>query len=382
LRIADWEIIRALFIYQSEIRIPHSEIFFAPILHLHLEFPHKLQTKKIFMNPETLSLEQLAGQRLMVGFEGRRFNQNLKFLVGGLKVGGIILFSQNAETPDQVKKLCGSVQAYARMIGQPPLIIAIDQEGGQVARLKKPFTQFPGNPAMKSRKDAIYFAERTAAELSQAGINMNLAPVLDVASKEIDSVVAGRSFGHDPVWVSKLGVTVISHLQRNKIMAIAKHFPGIGRTVFDSHIDLPIFDGDLSELESCDLVPFEAGIRGGVAGIMLSHIIYRKIDPQWPASLSQHVAGKLLRDRMRFSGITMTDDLDMGAINKHYDINTAIRQILQAGIDITLICHKGPNIEIAHKEILQNLKDSPELKTKGIESVRRIMDLKGKYLGI
>jgi beta-N-acetylhexosaminidase len=251
------------------------------------------------MNPETLSLEQLAGQRLMVGFEGRQFNPDLKFLIGDLKVGGIILFSQNAATPHQVKKLCGSVQEYARMNGQPPLMIAIDQEGGQVARLKKPFTQFPGNSTMKRKKDAVYFAETTAAELFQAGINMNLAPVMDVAPKEIDSIMAGRSFGHDPAWVSKLGVTVISHLQRNKIMAVAKHFPGIGRTVFDSHIDLPIFDGDLSELESCDLVPFEAGIRSGVAGIMLSHIIYRKIDPQWPASLSQRVAGKLLRERMR-----------------------------------------------------------------------------------
>ena len=165
-------------------------------------------------------------------------------------------------------------------------------------------------------------------------------------------------------------------------MAVAKHFPGIGRTVFDSHVDLPIFDGDLSELESCDLVPSEACIHSGVAGIMLSHIIYRKIDPQWPASLSQRVAGKLLRERMRFAGITITDDLDMGAINKHYDMKTVIRQILLAGIDITLICHKGPNIEIAYKEILQNLKDSPELKTKGIESVSRIMDLKEMYLGI
>jgi beta-N-acetylhexosaminidase len=211
---------------------------------------------------------------------------------------------------------------------------------------------------------------------------MNLAPVMDVAPKEIDSIMADRSFGHDPAWVSKLGVTVISHLQRNKIMAVAKHFPGIGRTVFDSHVDLPIFDGDLSELESCDLVPFEACIRSGVAGIMLSHIIYRKIDPQWPASLSQRVAAKLLRERMRFAGITITDDLDMGAINKHYDMKTVIRQILLAGIDITLICHKGPNIEVAYKEILQNLKDSPELKTEGIESVSRIMDLKEKYLGI
>ena len=334
------------------------------------------------MNPETLSVEQLAGQRLMVGFEGRQFNPDLKFLINDLKVGGIILFSQNAETPHQVKKLCGSVQEYARMNGQPPLMIAIDQEGGQVARLQKPFTQFPGNPAMKGKKDAVYFAETTAAELVQAGINMNMAPVMDVAPKEIDSIMAGRSFGHDPAWVSKLGVTVISHLQRNKIMAVAKHFPGIGRTVFDSHLDLPFFDGDLSQLESCDLVPFEACIHSGVAGIMLSHIIYRKIDPRWPASLSRIVAGKFLRERMRFTGITITDDLDMGAITKHYDIKTAIRQILLADIDITLICHKGPNIEIAYKEILQNLKNSAELKKKGLESVSRIMDLKAKYLGI
>jgi beta-N-acetylhexosaminidase len=336
------------------------------------------------MNPVNISTftdEQLAGQRLMVGFEGRQFNEDLKFLIADLKLGGIILFSQNIETPHQVKKLCGSAQEYARVHGQPPLMIAIDQEGGQVARLKKPFTQFPGNPTMKSKKDAIYFAETTAAELAQAGINMNLAPVMDIAPKEIDSIMAGRSFGHDPAWVSKLGVTVISHLQRNKIMAVAKHFPGIGRTIFDSHIDLPTFDGDFTDLESCDLVPFEACIDSGVAGMMLSHIIYKKIDPQWPASLSQHVAEKLLRKRMLFSGITMTDDLDMGAIHKHYEIKTAIQQILLAGIDITLICHKGPNIEIAYKEILQNLTDSPELKTKGIESVQRIMDLKKKYLG-
>lgn len=332
------------------------------------------------MNIRDFSDEQLAGQRMMVGFEGTQFNPDLEFLIGVLKVGGIILFSQNAETPNQVKNLCRSVQAYARTNGQPPLMIAVDQEGGEVARLKKPFTQFPGNPSMKSEKDAVYFAETSAAELVQAGINMNLAPVMDVAPKGIDSIMAGRSFGHDPVWVSKLGLTVISHLQRNNVMAVAKHFPGIGRTVFDSHIDLPIFDGDMSELESCDLVPFEACIRSGVAGIMLSHILYRKIDPQWPASLSQCVAETLLRERLRFTGITITDDLDMGAINKHYDMKTAIRQILMAGIDITLICHKGSNIEIAHKEILQNLKNSPELKIKGIESVRRIMALKRKYI--
>ena len=126
------------------------------------------------MDIKDFSDEQLAGQRLMVGFEGRQFNPDLEFLIADLKVGGIILFSQNAETPDQVKKLCGTLQEYARTKGQPPLMIAIDQEGGQVARLKQPFTQFPGNPTMKRKKDAVYFAETTAAELAQAGINMVL----------------------------------------------------------------------------------------------------------------------------------------------------------------------------------------------------------------
>jgi len=334
------------------------------------------------MNPETLSVEQLAGQRLMVGFEGKQFNQDLKFLIRDLKVGGIILFSQNTETPAQVKKLCEAVQEYARITAQPALIIAIDQEGGQVARLKEPFSQFPGNPAMKDVKDAILFAETTAAEFTRAGINMNLAPVMDVAPREINSIMAARAFGHDPKWVSKLGLTVISHLQLHHIMAVAKHFPGIGRTVADSHVDLPSCEHGLTELKSCDLIPFADSIAQEVAGIMLSHVIYPKIDPQWPASLSKQIAQNLLRERMRFSGISMTDDLDMGAINKHYDIKTAIRQILQAGIDLALVCHKGPNIAIAYQEIVDGLSRSQEIKAMGIASVKRIMALKEKYLGI
>ena len=334
------------------------------------------------MNPETLSMEQLAGQRLMVGFEGKQFDAHLKFLIRNLKVGGIILFSQNVETPEQVKKLCGAVQEYARLNGQPPLIIAIDQEGGQVARLKEPFTQFPGNSAMTDVADAVYFAQTTATELAQAGINMNLAPVMDVAPEEITSIMSARSFGKDPLWVSKMGLTIISHLQQNNIMAVAKHFPGIGRTVADSHIDLPSCECDLVDLESCDLIPFADSIGQEVAGIMLSHVIYKRIDPRWPASLSEQIALKLLRKRMRFSGISMTDDLDMGAIDKHYDIKTAIRRILKADIDMTLICHQGPNIEIAYQEILKHLQSSAEMKAMGIESAKRILALKKRYLGI
>ena len=332
------------------------------------------------MQVKAMTNKQLAGQRLMVGFNGTDLNEDLKFLIKQLKVGGIILFAQNLKTPAQIAELCGGIQNYAKLCEQPPLFIAIDQEGGEVARLKEPFTLFPGNPHMKSEADAAKFAEITASELRQLGINMNMAPVLDVAPEDIDSIMARRSFGSDPNWVALLGVKVIERLQRNKIMAVAKHFPGIGRTTLDSHLDLPVIDDEMAVIENFDLIPFNACIQHGVSGVMLSHIFYTKLDPQWPASLSVLIANDMLRQKMGFDGLVITDDLDMGAISKYYEIRHTIRQILAANIDLTLICHQGPNIEIAFEEILQRIKDSPEIKARGIESVQRIDKLKRQYL--
>jgi len=332
------------------------------------------------MQATTFSDKQLAGQRLMVGFDGTELNRDLKFLIKRLKIGGIILFSRNLETPVQIKHLCDAIQDYAQSCEQPPLFIAVDQEGGQVTRLKEPFTQFPGNPHMESEKDAIHFAEITAAELKRVGINMNMAPVMDVAPKEIDSIMAKRAFGGDPSWVARLGVKVIEHLQKNKIIAVAKHFPGIGRTILDSHLDLPTLDNEITDIERMDLIPFKAGIAHGVSGVMLSHIFYPKLDSKWPASLSVKIARDLLREQMSFDGLVLTDDLDMGAVSKHYDIHTAIQRMVAAEIDLALICHKGPNIEIAHDELRRGIMASADLKAKGIESAARIMSLKKKYL--
>jgi beta-N-acetylhexosaminidase len=334
------------------------------------------------MQIDRFSDEQLAGQRLMVGFEGTEFNEDLKFLINRLKIGGFILFAINIESPDQIKELCRSIQDYARICQQPPLFIAVDQEGGQVARLKEPFTIFPGNPHMKSEADAVRFAEITAAEMNQVGINMNMAPVMDVSPEGSDSIMAERTFGDNPDWVSRLGVKVIKHLQLNHIMAVAKHFPGIGRTILDSHLDMPVLHDDLSAMEQFDLIPFEAGIRSGVSGVMLSHVFYSQLDPQWPASLSPQIAKNLLRKHMQFNGLVLTDDLDMGAIAKHYDVQTAVDQILAADIDLTLICHKGPSIEIAFEKMAKEISDSPAIKASGIESVERIMEAKREYIGM
>jgi len=326
---------------------------------------------------ENFSIDQLAGQRLMVGFEGTEFNNDLEFLIRDLKVGGIILFSNNIKNPKQLTALCQSIQNFAFVCDLPLMFIAIDQEGGTVARLRKPhFREFPGIPELKNESDAEVFARDMAKELSTLGINMNMAPVMDVAPSDIASIMEKRIFSHDPQQVSQMGRIIIEHHQKQNIMAIAKHFPGIGRTTLDSHLDMPELPTTIKDLESFDLIPFKAAFDVQVSGIMLSHIRYTDIDPKWPASLSPKIAVELLRKKMKFNGIVMTDDLDMGAIINHYDIDTVIQQVLNSEVDLALICHKGPNIEIAFKEIKKNIMEDKILKEKNKQSLKRILAYK------
>ena len=330
-----------------------------------------------------LSLAQQAGQRLMVGFDGKSFNEDLKYLIGGIHVGGIILFSRNLGSPEEIRALCRESQDYAKSAGLPPLLIAIDQEGGEVARLKAPFfTEFPGNPSIKTQDDARHFARVTAAELRAIGVNMNYAPVLDVTRPDIPGIMAGRSFGSDPHQAALLGTTIIETLQQNGILAVAKHFPGIGRTILDSHMDLPIVKEDIDTLDQCDLIPFQAAIRSGVSGVMLSHILYEKLDPDWPASLSVSIARDLLRNRMGYTGLVMTDDLDMGAITRHYPLETAVDRSLLAEIDQILICHKGPGIETAFEQIKRRIRDDASIDELSDQSLQRILSIKQRIFEI
>lgn len=327
-----------------------------------------------------MTVEALAGQRLMVGFEGTVLDNDLKYLIDSIKIGGVVLFSRNIENPFQLKTLCGSIQNHARSCGLPPLIIAVDQEGGEVARLKTPFTAFPGNSKMRDVQDARHFATITAEELNSLGINMDLAPVLDIVPKNIQGVMSKRSFGHDPNWVSRLGGEVVSKLQQNGIMAVVKHFPGIGRATLDPHDDWMTLNTDYSVLKTTDLVPFEDAVNQNVSGVMLSHLRYRQIDARWPASLSVKIAKDLLRRKMNYKGIVMTDDMDMGAIKKHYDIKTVVARVLMAKIDMILICHRSLDIESAFETVCRTLHDSAQIKSDALASATRIYRQKKMYL--
>lgn len=328
------------------------------------------------------TIKEMAGQRLMLGFDGIELNEDLKRIIGDIKACGIILFKRNIKSPEQVADLCASCQDYARIRQVPPLFIAIDQEGGTVARLKEPFTQFKGNPFIESLKDAEKFASITAEEMKQVGINMNFAPVLDVApvlENGLESIMKDRVFKGNAKKVSSLGNKVIRVFQENRIMAVAKHFPGIGRTVKDSHFHLPVLDVDLETLRQSDMIPFADAKDEEVSGMMLSHIMYPKLDKDWQASLSPYIVNDILRGQMGYDGLVMTDDLDMKAIQ--HDMKTCIQQILKSGIDMALICHKGPDIDIAFNEIVQQIKEDETLYHMGEKSIKRIMKVKKKYLG-
>jgi len=330
------------------------------------------------MDRGIINQKKMAGQRLMLGFDGIELNDDLKYIINDIKACGIILFKKNIETPDQVRSLCEACRDYAKSCGIPPLFIAVDQEGGVVARLRKPFTLFKGNPYIESVREAKNFASITADELKQAGINMNFAPVLDIAPVGVDSIMKDRVFKGKAKDVSILGMEVIHTLQKNGIMAVAKHFPGIGRTIKDSHFHLPILDIDLETFRQSDLVPFVDAKNKDVAGVMLSHILYPRLDSQWQASLSPLIANDLLRNQMGYDGLVMTDDLDMKAID--HDMKTCIRQILKSGIDMALICHKGPDINVAYHEIIRLMNEDETLNIMGKESIERILRVKKKYL--
>lgn len=321
----------------------------------------------------------MAGQRLMVGFDGTEFNEDLQFLIGELSVGGLILFSRNIRTPAQIRDLTLAAQDYAAAKGKPPLFIAIDQEGGTVARLKAPFTLFPeGQPGLTTLEEARHFAETTAKEMREVGLNMNLSPVLDVEPEGFSGVNHKRVFRGDCHRVAELGSVVIETLQKNGVIAVGKHFPGIGRTSLDSHFELPQLSTPLNILDETDLVPFKRAIRKEVSGVMLSHILYQAIDPEWPASLSQEISKRLLRERLGFNGLVLTDDLDMKAIKD--EIPVLIRRIVDAEIDIVLICHKGPRIEEAFTEMRHAITSSKHTLKEAMDSVERIFTLKRRFL--
>ena len=230
----------------------------------------------------TLELSELhdhVGRLFMAGMPGPRLDAGTVSLIRDRGPGGIILFKRNIVDPLQVAALTNDLQETALKYHGVPLFLGVDQEGGRVARLREPFTCFPGNSAIGdgpgSHEMAAVFGRVTATEMRLVGLNMNMAPVLDVPKGPMDQVLQNRTFGEDPGRVGNLGRIVIKSLQENGVMAVGKHFPGLGKARLDPHQHLPTIEADQQEMDSIDLPPFQDAVREGVSAIMTSHALYQ-----------------------------------------------------------------------------------------------------------
>jgi beta-N-acetylhexosaminidase len=289
-------------------------------------------------------------------------------MVRDLQVGGIILFARNIESPEQVWELCRDLQQEAMAATGLPLLISVDQEGGPVQRLKAPFTIIPrardlGITATPEEVEDL--SRRVARELALVGINMDLAPVLDVPRSPA-CPLWHRAYSSDPERAARFGLAAMRGYTSGGVMPVAKHFPGLGDTMADSHEVLPqALSGDAKR--EADLFPFREAAAHGVPAIMTAHLLV----PQWDdraATLSAVALQEWLRRRLQFQGVIITDDLEMGGIATHQTPPQGARKALEAGADLLLICNNWEAI----RETVRLLAGDAALAPRARDAARRL----------
>lgn len=331
-----------------------------------------------------LTLEQKIGQMVMVGFPGLEPPAYILDWLREGRIGGVILFGRNVESPAQLAALTSAChQAAAENPALPPILISIDQEGGVVARLRESagFLESPGAMALSASRSEKLTEDMSAAlasELRALGINWNYAPAVDITHDINNASIGTRSPGADPAWVSRVAAAMIRGFQRGGVAATAKHFPGIGNTPVDTHLALAVVSGSVEFLWEQDLVPFRAAVEVGVDSVMVGHVKFEALDPEHPSTLSPVVIGRLLRQEMGFTGVACTDCMEMKAVSNHYGAGESAVLAALAGIDIVLFSHTRAMQEAAYDALLEAARSGRLPMARIDEANARIAALKAK----
>src|SRR5215468_2343238 len=285
-----------------------------------------------------VSLRRQIGRLLIAGFNGGQVPVELRSIAREFGLGGVILFGRNIEAPEQVAELCYEA---GRLVPDLPLWVSIDQEGGRVARLKAPFTEWPPMATLGRSGDttlAERFARALAAEMKAVGVTLDYAPVLDILTNARNPVIGDRALATTADDVARLGAAIIRTLQAEGLAACGKHFPGHGDTSVDSHLELPLVEHPPDRLRAIEFVPFRAAVQADVATIMTAHVLVPSLDEDRPSTLSPRVVTDILRRELQYDGVILSDDLEMKAIANRYAVPAAAVMALQAGCDGMLIC--------------------------------------------
>jgi len=319
-----------------------------------------------------LSLPQLCGQLIVVGFESPDLPDELAAdLAAGLRAG-VILFRRNTATIASTWMNCCRVMAACDP--QLPPLIAVDQEGGRVSRLPEPVSTLPSMRTLGCIDDVSLIeraAETVARGLVALGFNCNFAPVLDVDSNPLNPVIGDRSFSNDPHQVARCGLAFSRGLNRGGVLACGKHFPGHGDTLHDSHVQLPRVERSLDELERMELVPFREAAARPIDALMTAHVVFSALDPNAPATLSRTIITELLRDQWGYQGLVISDDLEMGAIRQNYSLQSSAVEAIRAGCDLVLVCHSAQSAGQVLDALVNEAECSPEFCDRVYESARR-----------
>lgn len=370
--------------------------FFAIVLIMTIMFAgcvRKQYHNKADQFVSTLDDETLIGQMLMIGLPSNTVNEETIAIIKKYKPGGVVLFGHNLDQ--------GSCQSFVQQLQQAaiqhigiPLFVAIDQEGGRVKRIRHGVTQFPSNFALgvvNDERKVYTMAKIKGIQLRQMGINMNLAPVLDVNNNIHNPVINIRSFGCNPHICANLGSSYIKGLQDAGCIAVAKHFPGHGDTHLDSHYTLPVINKSIDDLRKVELIPFKKAIESGVESIMTAHIVFPQLDKSYPVTMSPYILTGNLRQGMGFNGLIISDDLEMKGFSKGIGLTmngiytgdmthgSAAVKSLRAGVDVLLISSYGNHV----LEIIQSAKnllhEYPKMKEDIKSKVLKIIELKLRY---
>jgi beta-N-acetylhexosaminidase len=316
-------------------------------------------------------LRRLIGQVLIGSCAGPSIPVELRALAREFDLGGLTLFARNIVAPDQVADLAYEVKGLG---GQWPAWVAVDQEGGSVARLRAPFTEWPPMAALGRAGDeglAARFGRALARELRAVGVSLDFAPVLDVHTNAANPVIGDRALSDDADRVAALGAAIVRALQDEGVMACGKHFPGHGDTSTDSHVELPVVEQPPDRLRAVEFVPFRAAIAAGVGSIMTAHVLVPALDDSRPATLSPLVVRALLREELGFDGVIVSDDLEMRAIADRHEAPAAAVAAIAAGCDAILLCSGDLDRHAAVLEGLIHAVESNELPLTRVEDALR-----------
>ncbi len=312
------------------------------------------------------------GQHLIVGIEGTELTSQEHELFTKIQPGGFVLFSRNIETAQQVRALTDELRNLSHDF--KPLI-SMDQEGGIVSRLLNLGVQSPSAQQLRECGDlrwVVWHAKLTGVILRTLGVNLNFAPVVDISYDDTASnSLKSRCFGSSPEQVLEYAGIYAGNLKSSGILTCAKHFPTVGRAKSDPHHDLPVVETDFNEIYQQDLLPYNALI-GEIDTVMTAHVLYPELDPEHPASLSPRLVEGVLRDRIGFNGVAITDDLDMGAITQKYKRPDDVWRALMAGNDMAMICHDLKEAEAVYSLIDKQGYQNPEIFESSLKRIKRL----------